>query len=191
MDTDSDGQISVAELIAWVKKNSEQVRHVKMLIHHVAVVGGKIGTSVSVLSGLVPRGRRCPVPSPNYVVGSVLLQCCGNCSSCNICVPPLLPACLELHTYTTAGTRGSVQRDLLSSRHRDPCNTGGADETEAETESAIDGGIRRSSAVSTGARSPIAPHKSLLCHCLFFEGARPRRVVVDLTRWLPSGSGCC
>ena len=25
MDTDSDGQISVAELIAWVKKNSEQV----------------------------------------------------------------------------------------------------------------------------------------------------------------------
>ncbi|CAN0487810.1 unnamed protein product, partial [Ectocarpus sp. 12 AP-2014] len=27
MDTDSDGQISVAELIAWVKKNSEQVRY--------------------------------------------------------------------------------------------------------------------------------------------------------------------
>lgn len=26
MDTDSDGQISVAELIAWVKKNSEQVQ---------------------------------------------------------------------------------------------------------------------------------------------------------------------
>lgn len=26
MDTDSDGQISVAELISWVKKNSEQVR---------------------------------------------------------------------------------------------------------------------------------------------------------------------
>ena len=28
MDTDSDGQISVAELIAWVKKNSEEVGHV-------------------------------------------------------------------------------------------------------------------------------------------------------------------
>ena len=153
MDTDSDGQISVAELIAWVKKNSEQVGHVKMLIHCVAVVGGKIGTSVSVLSGLVPRGRRCPVPSPNYVVGS-------NCSSCNICVPPLLPACLELHTYTTAGTRGSVQRDLLSSRHRDPCNTGGADETEAETESAIDGGIRRSSAVLQERGLPSHPTRA-------------------------------
>lgn len=31
MDTDSDGQISVAELIAWVKKNSEQVCKTKLM----------------------------------------------------------------------------------------------------------------------------------------------------------------
>jgi len=56
MDTDSDGQISVAELIAWVKKNSEQVGRIARLEIGGWFTLGATGPSVLlVFSGATPR----------------------------------------------------------------------------------------------------------------------------------------
>lgn len=116
MDTDSDGQISVAELIAWVKKNSEQVGQIdRLVVHsrchqdirtfffrtHVNRLLQEDGALLWFTSGSSP---------------GALLQWCGHCSQIYAHSPPPapLPACLQLHTYTIAGTRGPVQRDLFS-----------------------------------------------------------------------------
>lgn len=65
MDTDSDGQISVAELIAWVKKNSEQVGSISCTVRvsetlAVALLSNLIfGSGEKIyFSGFVVRGEK-------------------------------------------------------------------------------------------------------------------------------------